>query len=74
MNFGENVKTRREEIGLTRLALAEKIGVSGPAISQIERGTKCASVNLAVELAKALDCELMDLINGWGGETDGSEG
>ena len=74
MNFGANVKDRREKMGLTRSALAEKIGVTGPAITQIERGTKCASVNLAVELAKALDCELMDLINGWGGETDGNEG
>lgn len=64
MNFGQNVKTRREELGLTQIQLADKVGVSDPMISQIERGTKAASVPLAISIAEALDCTLNDLVYG----------
>lgn len=61
MNIGENLKHIREARNMTRTALAAKVGVSLPMISQIERGTKAMSVQLAIAIADALDCTVADL-------------
>lgn len=64
MNFGENVRKQREELDMTQLQLATAVGVTDPMISQIERGTKNATVNLAVSIAQALHCTLNKLVYG----------
>ena len=61
MTVGENIKKRREEKGLSQMELASAIGVGQSYLSQIERGTKAASIQLGKEIAEILDCTLDDL-------------
>jgi DNA-binding XRE family transcriptional regulator len=49
--------TRREKLGLTPAALADKVGVSRPMIVQIESGAKRAPSVLLGEIAKVLHLE-----------------
>lgn len=62
MNFALNLKRVREEKKLTQLELANKANIKQPTLAQIERGTKIPTVNLALELAKALEVKLEDLL------------
>ena len=64
MTIGENIRKRREEIGMKSTELAKSVQVSQPMISQIERGTKTVSLPLAAEIARVLDCEVQDLLGG----------
>ena len=43
------------------MELASAIGVGQSYLSQIERGTKAASIQLGKEIAEILDCTLDDL-------------
>lgn len=61
INVGPKLKTRREQIGLTQLELAKKIGVSESYICQIEKG-KMVSLKKLEQVAKALKCEAKDLL------------
>ena len=55
-NFGERVKARREEIGMTQLDLALQIGYqSKQAVSKIENGSRGMDVDRVALLADALD-------------------
>ena len=38
MSFGEQMRRRREELGLTRQALADRLGVSVSAVGNYETG------------------------------------
>ena len=40
MSIGENIKKIRNSNGLTQEALANKVGITRPMLTQIERGTK----------------------------------
>lgn len=62
VNVGANIKAMREKIGMQQAVLAEKTGVTQSMICQIERGTKTCSVQLGVDIANVLGCELGDLI------------
>jgi DNA-binding XRE family transcriptional regulator len=57
-----NIKAKREEAGMQQVDLAAKVGVTQSMICQIERGTKACSMQLGVEIAEALGCEISDLI------------
>ncbi len=61
-SVGENIKIRRESKGLTQEELAAAVGLGRSMIAQIERGTKSASLQLGVAIAKALGCEITDLV------------
>ena len=61
MNIGENLKHIRETRGMTQVALAEAVGVTPSMITQIERGTKALSVQLAVAIAQALEGTVAEL-------------
>lgn len=63
MNIGEKLRKLRVESGMTQEELAKKLEVSRPLITQLERGTKVLSMNLATDIAKVLNCKLEDLIN-----------
>ena len=57
---GENMidlKTKREEAGLTQLQLAEKVGVIRQTISNIECGISAPSVPTAIAIGKVLDLD-----------------
>lgn len=62
MNVGATIKAIRESLGMAQVRLAEQVGVSQAMICQIERGTKAPSLQLSVEIAAALGCEIQDLI------------
>lgn len=52
----------REYRGLTCAALASACGVSAPAISQIENGKRDPSASLLRRMARALRCDMDDLM------------
>ncbi len=64
MTFGQKVKNRREELGLTQTELASKAHLSQAYLSQLENGvfnpTAPMIVRLASALALSIDCLLLD--------------
>ena len=61
-----NLKEMREKRGLLQKDLAEKSGVTLRSIQAYEQGTKDinkASVSTVIALAKALRCDVYDIIN-----------
>ena len=62
MSIGENLKRLRIQKNMTQLELAEQVGVSGPMITQIERGTKTMSMPLGKAIAEVIGCNLDDLL------------
>ncbi len=63
MSVGENIKRLRTEKGLTQTELAEKSGITGAMLCQIERGTKNPSLQVAREIAVILSCRVEDFLN-----------
>ncbi|MCM1121802.1 MAG: helix-turn-helix domain-containing protein [Eubacterium sp.] len=68
MSVGENIKARRLALGMTQENLAQAVGLGRSMVAQIERGSKSASIQLGVEIAKVLQCNLNDLVS----EVDGN--
>ncbi len=62
--FGLNVRRRREAIGLSQEALAEKADLDRTYISGIERGTRNPTILSAARVAAALKTSLAQLLNG----------
>lgn len=52
--FGERVRARRTELGLTQEAAAEQIGVHWTYLGQVERGQRSARVENVVKIAEGL--------------------
>lgn len=52
---GENVTKYRKAAGLSQAALAERIGVSVPFLSRVERGQKLMKLTTLLAIAQALD-------------------
>jgi len=53
--FTQWLKARREALGLTQDALAERLGYASPTIQKVERGERRPSHELATRLAEALE-------------------
>ena len=49
-----NIKEKREQLGYSQKALAEKVGISQSFMCDIEQGRCKPSINTALKLAKAL--------------------
>ena len=62
--FGLNVRRRREAIGLSQEALAEKAELDRTYISGIERGMRNPTILSASRVAAALKTSLAQLLNG----------
>ena len=60
--FGDAVRGRREELGLTQEDLAHNAGLHRTYLSDIERGTRNVSLVNIELLARALDLTLSDLV------------
>lgn len=59
--LAENIRHRREQIGLTQVQLAERAGFSAAQIvSSIERGERDVKAVELAAIARALRCDLMD--------------
>lgn len=59
--FGENVRRRRQELGLTQTDLGRRIGAPHSQVSDIERGQNCATIATVAKLAEALATSIPDL-------------
>ena len=58
MDIGGNIKRVRLERGMTQEQLAQGVGVTTSMITQIERGTKHATMELGKEIADVLGCNI----------------
>ena len=63
MSIAQNVKEKRQAIGLNQRELAEKIGVDASMITHIEAGRRNMSIWTASRLAKIFRCRIEELIN-----------
>lgn len=59
--FGEAVRQRRKELGLTQEELAEKKFWEGPKIGEIERGTGNPKLSTLAEVSDAVEQDLEQL-------------
>lgn len=57
MGFGSQLKRRREELGLSRQILAERLGVSSSAISNYENGVSFPKEEVMLRLFDSLETE-----------------
>ncbi|MCW8336367.1 helix-turn-helix domain-containing protein [Vibrio paucivorans] len=65
MNLGENIKRRRELLGMNRAELIERSGVSTAQMSRIERGEqKNPNLETLVAIATALNVSLDEMVFG----------
>ncbi|WP_421592779.1 helix-turn-helix domain-containing protein [Shinella sp. M27] len=62
IRFGNAVRTRRTQLGVTLDQLAETSGVSAAALSRVERGLLSPSLRNALAIARGLGCELSELV------------
>ncbi len=57
MSFGERLRRRREELGLTRAELAERLGVSRSAVGNYETGISAPKEEILLQLFDALQVD-----------------
>ena len=57
MSFGEQLRRRREELGMSRDTLAEKLGVSRSAIGNYETGVSTPKEDVLLRLFDALEID-----------------
>ena len=72
--LGAAVRIRRRTIGISQEALAEQCGVSFQQIQKYENGANRISFSRLVQIARALQCrvvDLMDVLDGPDRETAG---
>jgi len=63
-NIGLRIKSLRTAHGFTQATLAEAVGVSTEAISNIERGVNFPSFENLVKITEILKCALVDIFDG----------
>lgn len=61
-DFGNRLKTVREEKGIKREDIANKIGTSAAIIGRYERNERTPSIDIAKNIAEALDVSLDYLV------------
>lgn len=65
MNLGENIKLKRERLGMSRAELVEKSGVSTAQMSRIERGEqKNPNLETLVAISTALNSSIDEIVFG----------
>lgn len=62
MSVGENVRELRTKKGWTQQELADKVVVTRPTITQIERGTMTPNILLGKAIADAFGVSVDDLL------------
>lgn len=63
MEFGDAVRNRRSELGLSQAELADRSGASKAMVSEIETGKKNPTLRVACSIAQALECQISDLLD-----------
>ena len=61
-SFGDAVRCERERANMTQAELAAPIGLSRPALANIESGRQGVLLHTAIDIAAALNVSLMDLL------------
>lgn len=64
MSLGENIRERRESIGITQTALAGAAGVTLGAINQFESNIRIPNAYTFAAIAKALNVQMDELMYG----------
>jgi transcriptional regulator with XRE-family HTH domain len=59
--FGKAIRKRRQELGLSQEAFADKAGIHRTYVSSIELGKVQVSIRIAAQLAEALELPLSEL-------------
>ena len=62
LNMNETIRSRRRALGMTQEQLADRLGVSAPAVSKWEQGASYPDVTLLPALARALGIDLNTLM------------
>ena len=70
--FGENLKRRREELGVSREELATDTGISYNSIYKYEKNISFPRISVMLKLAKSLKCTI-DYLLGKSGSQDSEE-
>lgn len=60
--FGQSVKNKRKQSGMTQTELARRSGLNRSYLSDLERGASSISLDRAAKIATALDCHICDLL------------
>ena len=63
VSLGESVRVRRTRRGMTRRALAAEAGVSERHLANLESGVGNASILVLRQIARALECQVTDLVD-----------
>ena len=58
-SIGEQIRSRRKELGMTQQELAEQCGVLQTTINKIENGRYSVSVDKLAIIARVLKCSLV---------------
>ena len=61
--FGANVRSRRETLGMSQEALAARAGLHRTYVGSVERGERNVSLMNILRLASALGCRGSDLLS-----------
>lgn len=64
IEVGRRARARREELGLSQMALAERIGLHFTFVSEVERGERNLSLSSLLRLAEGLDMNPATLVDG----------
>ena len=61
-DIGGNIKQKRETLGISQNQFAKMAGISQPALSAIESGTKKPNIETVCMIASALKCTVSELL------------
>ena len=64
MTFGEAIKQKREQLGMTQQDLAERLFVSRQTVCRWENGSRCPDLIMAKKIALVLGISMDELIPG----------
>lgn len=62
--FGERVRTRRQQLGMTQEALSQRAEINRTYIGSLESGHRNPSLDTIARLALALDTDAGELVRG----------
>ena len=63
-SIGQNIRKRRDEIGITQETLAERVGLSTSYMGAIERGEKLPKLTVFIRITNALEISADRLLSG----------
>ncbi|MDE2494222.1 MAG: helix-turn-helix transcriptional regulator, partial [Alphaproteobacteria bacterium] len=62
--LGSRIRSRRRELQLSQMRLAQQVGVTFQQIQKYERGANRVSFSRLAEIAEALDCTIAHMVDG----------